>query len=45
LDVYAGPARKFSYNTRLNTLAGLPPSTPELRTAFRRSWQNVVAQH
>jgi len=38
------PQRKWSFDTRFNSLAGLPPATPELRTAFRRSWQNVVAQ-
>jgi len=37
------PQRKWSFDPRLNTLAGLPPSTPELQTAFRRSWQNVLA--
>ena len=43
-DVYRPPQqRKWSFDPRLNTLAGLPPSTPELQTAFRRSWQNVLA--
>ncbi len=41
--VYKPPQRKWSFDPRLNTLAGLPPSTPELQTAFRRSWQNVLA--
>jgi hypothetical protein len=41
--IYKPPTRKWSFDPRLNTLAGLPPSTPELQTAFRRSWQNVVA--
>jgi hypothetical protein len=41
--VYRPPQRNWSHDTRMNTLAGLPPSTPELRTAFRRSWQSVVA--
>jgi hypothetical protein len=40
--IYALPVRKWSFDPRLNTVAGLPPSTPELRTAFRRSWQNIV---
>ena len=40
-QVYKPPQRKWSFDPRLNTLAGLPPSTPELQTAFRRSWQNV----
>jgi hypothetical protein len=42
-DVSRPPLRKWSFDPRLNTFAGLPPSTPELQTAFRRSWQNVVA--
>jgi hypothetical protein len=43
-NVYRQPLqRKWSFDPRLNTLAGLPPSTPELQTAFRRSWQNVLA--
>ena len=42
--VYRQPLqRKWSFDPKLNTFAGLPPSTPELQTAFRRSWQNVVA--
>ena len=42
-NVYRPPQqRKWSFDPKLNTLAGRPPSTPELRTAFRRSWQNVV---
>jgi len=42
-DVYRPPLRKWSFDPRLNTFAGLPPSTPELQTAFRRGWQNVLA--
>lgn len=42
--VYRPPQRAWTFDTRFETEAGLPPSTPEVRTVFRQNWQTVAAK-
>lgn len=42
--VYRAPQRAWTFDTRFETEAGLPPSTPEVRTVFRQNWQTVAAK-
>jgi hypothetical protein len=43
LDVYRSPQRKWYFDPRFNSQAGLPSSTPEVRTVIRRGWDVVQA--
>jgi hypothetical protein len=44
-DVYRPPRyRNWYFNPKFNSLAGLPPSTPEVRTVIRRGWEVVQAK-
>jgi hypothetical protein len=42
-DVYKPPTRNWWFDPRFSSPAGLPPSTPEVRTVIRRGWQVVQA--
>ena len=42
-EVYRPPRRNWYFNPKFTALAGLPPSTPEVRTVIRRGWEVVQA--